>query len=65
MTYLGEYVGCYDLAKKIKDIKPKICIFGHIHQSYGMIEKDGVIYINACNLDEQYKPKHEPIVIEL
>ena len=65
MTYSGEYVGCYDLAKKIKVIKPKICIFGHIHQSYGMIKKDGIIYINACSLDEQYKPKHEPIVIEL
>lgn len=65
MTYSGEYVGCIDLAKKIKEIKPKICIFGHIHQSYGMIKKDGITYINACSLDEQYKPKNEPIVVEI
>lgn len=64
-TYLGEYVGCVDLAKRINEIKPKVSAFGHIHQSYGIKIKDGITYINASVLDEQYKPVNKPIIIDL
>jgi len=47
----GEYVGCSDLLKKIKQIKPKIHAFGHIHEAYGQCEEDGTTFINACNVN--------------
>lgn len=64
-TFLEENVGCVDLAKKILEIKPKLSVFGHIHQSYGKIEKNGITYVNASMLNEAYKPVNKAIVIDL
>lgn len=61
----NESVGCPHLAKNVVRIKPKLHVFGHIHEGYGMVERDGVIYINAstCNLD--YKPVNKPVIIDI
>lgn len=59
------HVGSKSLAKRIEEVKPKLCVFGHIHESYGQIEKNGIRYVNASVLDGDYKMKNEPIVIEL
>jgi len=32
-------VGCEDLLKRIKEIKPKLVVFGHIHEGYGIYSK--------------------------
>lgn len=64
-TYLGESVGCVDLSEKIKAIRPKLCVFGHIHQSYGITKISKTTYINACMLNEQYKPVNEAITFDL
>ena len=58
-------VGCSDLAKAIKRIKPQVHVFGHIHDGYGVSDIDGVKYINASNLDEQYQAVNEPILVEV
>ena len=64
-TTKGLLVGCEELLKKVQDIKPKIHAFGHIHEGYGMKAIDGVSYVNACVLDQYYKMKNKPIIIEL
>jgi len=63
-TFKGENVGCSDLLDKVKQIKPKIHAFGHIHEAYGQSEEDGTIFINACNVDKNYCLVNPPIVIE-
>ena len=57
-------VGCHDLLLKIYEIKPKINVFGHIHQGYGTKTFEGVEYINASNLNESYMYRNKPITIE-
>ena len=46
-TVSDEVVGCKDLLKRIAEVKPAYHIFGHIHEGYGMLEKDGTVFINA------------------
>ena len=60
----GQFVGCEDLLKRVKEVKPKIHAFGHIHCGYGTKEKDGTLFINASSLDEMYSPGNEPIKVK-
>jgi Icc-related predicted phosphoesterase len=61
----GERVGCADLLKKVEAIRPKIHAFGHIHEDYGQLLKDGTLFVNACSLDLKYRVRNEPVVIEI
>lgn len=49
----------------LERIKPKIHCFGHLHESHGISEIDGIKFINASLLDDSYNPKYEPIVVEI
>ncbi len=59
-----EHLGSTSLAKYIEIIKPKIHISGHIHSGRGVVEKDGVLYINASIATESYLMIYKPIVID-
>ena len=61
----GFSVGCENLRERIEEIRPKLHVFGHIHYSYGTIEKFGVRFVNASNCDESYEPTNPPIIIDL
>jgi Icc-related predicted phosphoesterase len=63
--YSNENVGCEDLNIRIQEVRPKISVFGHIHEGFGQIEKDGIKYINASMLDLQYDYTNYPTVINL
>ena len=63
-TYTGQRVGCEDLYKKVMEIKPKVHACGHIHYDYGMKEMDGMTFINACNLGEDYMYQNGPITLD-
>ena len=56
--------GCEDLLKTIGKIKPKYHIYGHIHEAYGMTYNEHTTFINASILDEHYRIKNKPVVIE-
>ena len=58
-------VGCADLLEKVKEVRPKLHVFGHIHGGYGIKKIDGTVYVNASLLDEAYKVANEPVVVEL
>jgi Icc-related predicted phosphoesterase len=64
-TKYGECVGCSDLLEKIKEIKPKVHICGHIHEAYGQETAYGTIFINASVNDEKYVMKNKPVVFDL
>lgn len=66
MTLRGEAVGCYDLRNEIFNrVKPKLHVFGHIHEGYGEYEEAGIKFVNAslCNL--QYEPVNKPITVTI
>lgn len=60
-----EHVGCRYLLERIRRIKPKLSVFGHIHFSYGTEEKFGVKFINASICNEEYDPDYKPVEVEL
>jgi Icc-related predicted phosphoesterase len=49
----------------VERIKPKIHCFGNIHGGYGMKTLDGITFVNASNLDEDYVCVNAPIVLEI
>jgi len=61
----GGTVGCKDLLKKINSLNIKIHAFGHIHESYGSIIKNGTRFINASILDEMYAVQNPPITFNI
>jgi predicted phosphodiesterase len=61
----GESVGCEDLLRELGRIRPRVHVFGHIHESYGRAEKDGRISVNASSCSLAYRPENPPIVVDL
>ena len=61
----SEHVGCRNLLQKIKEIKPKVHVCGHIHEGYGVIKKFGTEFINACVLNESYELVNSPVVFDV
>jgi Icc-related predicted phosphoesterase len=57
-------VGCRDLLHRLNVVRPRVHIFGHIHEGYGQLERDGTLFINAAAVDVRYKPVNAPIVWE-
>lgn len=60
-----QHAGDIDLLKRIIDIKPKAHVCGHIHESYGMVKRHGIRFVNACVLNEAYELAHKPIRFEV
>ncbi len=64
-TRQGDVTGCEDLMRHIERVRPKLHVFGHIHEGYGMVEKDGICFVNACILDERYQMRNLAVVMEI
>lgn len=64
-TVKGELVGCADLMNKVKELEPKVHIFGHIHEAYGEAKLPKTHFINASVLNVNYRLVNEPVVFEL
>ncbi len=61
----GLPTGCELLLEELKRIKPKLHVFGHLHSGFGIVEKNGTIFVNAAMCDEQYQIHREPIIVDL
>lgn len=47
MTHRGEAVGCRDLLDRVRLIRPRLHVFGHIHEAAGRVDVDGTTFVNA------------------
>jgi Icc-related predicted phosphoesterase len=61
-TIEGERVGSTALLEKIFQVRPKLVVFGHIHESYGLVERDGITFINASICDVRYRAVNAPVI---
>lgn len=52
----GPHLGCEELFEAVKEKKPNIHLFGHIHGGVGTFENGVTRFVNAAYLNEQYKP---------
>jgi len=61
---MWDNLGCQLLTNKIKSIKPKIHVCGHIHSGYGYYFDGDTHFINASVLNEAYQYTNKPITID-
>jgi|LakMenEpi03Aug12_release.lakeMendotaPanAssembly.Ray.scaffolds.fasta_scaffold345354_2 Icc-related predicted phosphoesterase len=58
------HLGCELLTERIKEIKPKIHVCGHIHSGHGYVFDGNTHFINAAVLGERYTYENKPITVE-
>jgi Icc-related predicted phosphoesterase len=57
-----KYGGCEELYMTVQRIRPRLHVFGHIHENGGHgKEKERILYINASLCNEGYKFVNKPI----
>jgi predicted phosphodiesterase len=57
--------GCVDLLDRVLSIRPKIHVFGHIHEAYGYKEFNGTTFINASTMRTlSYSVNNDPVVVD-
>jgi Icc-related predicted phosphoesterase len=64
VPYNNINVGCEELLLKVQEIKPKIHLFGHIHEGSGYVFDGNTHYINAAVLNGRYEFRNKPITID-
>lgn len=65
LTCAHERTGCEELLLAVERIKPRLHVFGHIHEGYGVARRASTTFVNACICDAAYRPINEPITISL
>lgn len=65
LTADGIRCGCADLLDVVVARPPRVHIFGHIHEGYGVTSNGKTLFVNASTCDYNYRPDNEPIVIFL
>ncbi len=58
---MGLQIGCPNLLKKVNEVIPRLHIFGHVHEAYGVIESKDTTFINASSLNSKYELQNKPI----
>lgn len=63
-TYDGSLVGCEELRIKVMAIRPRLHLFGHIHEAHGLHLEQEITFANASILDLAYEVAHPPVEID-
>lgn len=58
-------VGSGALLRRVKDVKPALHVFGHIHEGAGRVLVDDTLFVNASHVNGRYKPVNPPIQLTL
>jgi len=58
-------VGCQDLGDAVDRVKPKVHVFGHIHEGYGTQQEPDTLFVNASINTARYRPIQPAITFSL
>ncbi|PYE48345.1 hypothetical protein [Deinococcus yavapaiensis] len=58
-------VGCPLLRERVKVVRPRVHVFGHLHVGHGWLEEDGTCFVNAALCDERNELAFTPIVVDV
>lgn len=61
----GEHLGCEELKIRLAAVKPRVHVFGHIHDGFGVAQSPRTTYVNASTCTEAYQASNRPIVLDL
>lgn len=59
------HVGCEALAAELPRIRPRLHLFGHIHEAYGQEQRAGIRHANGASLDWRSRAVNVPLVLDL
>ena len=60
-----DLTGCPQLLEAILATQPKVHIFGHIHEEFGVLVHEGIEFLNVSTMNQSYAIANEPVVYEL
>jgi Icc-related predicted phosphoesterase len=61
----GDEVGCEDLRETVDRLRPRLHVFGHIHEGYGFVRTRHTIFANASVCTAAYEARNRPLVFDL
>lgn len=61
----GREVGSITLLERVERCRPRLHVFGHIHEGHGMTERGRTKFVNAAICTGEGYPTNEPIVVDL
>jgi Icc-related predicted phosphoesterase len=64
-TIVGDEVGCDDLRDAVARVRPRVHVFGHIHEARGTHRVGPTLFVNACSCTLDYEPNNAAIVVDL
>ena len=47
-TRRGDHAGCADLLARVRAVRPRLHVFGHIHEAAGTESDGATLFVNAC-----------------
>ncbi len=63
-TLWKKRAGCAELLNAALAIKPRLHVFGHIHEAAGIFANAHTTFVNASSCDINYRPINPPIIFE-
>jgi len=63
MTHVGK--NCQLTSDLVARVQPRVHVYGHFHNQYGVSFRSPTASINASSLDGFYAPNHLPVVFDL
>jgi len=64
-TTSGRQAGCAELLEAVHRVRPRLHVFGHIHEGYGQTCEGETQCINASICTAAYKPTNAAVVVDL
>jgi Icc-related predicted phosphoesterase len=57
--------GCDQLLAAVRRVRPRLHVFGHIHQQYGTLHSAGTLFVNAALAGSDYTITKRPILFDI
>lgn len=57
--------GCRELLSAVRRIRPRLHVFGHIHDAWGTHQQEGTLFVNASVVRQYPQIKGRPIAVEM
>ncbi|RMG76005.1 MAG: metallophosphoesterase [Bacteroidetes bacterium] len=64
LNHEGKIIGCEALNHRVWEVKPRLHLFGHIHEGYGDARINYIHFVNASCLNLGYQYTNPPIVVD-
>lgn len=61
----GYDLGCDHLERRLREVRPTLHCFGHVHASCGTMESDGTSFVNAALVNSRYELTRGPYYFDL